>query len=910
MTDREPSRSDEEPAETAERSRDRIPQLSLSPGERVGAYRIIEPLGSGGFGEVYLAERREPRQRVALKILKRGMDTVQVVARFDAEREALALMDHQNVAKVLDAGATTAGRPYFVMEYVPGVSITEYCDLNELPIRERLALFIQACSGVQHAHSRGIIHRDIKPQNVLVTIKEGQPLVKVIDFGIAKAVSRQLAEESIHTMIGEIMGSLDYMSPEQAEMSGLDIDIRTDVYSLGILLYQLLVGTLPHDSTRLQRAAYAEVVRILRHEAAPNPSTRLSTLGEAVQQSAERRHTTPRLLIQELRGDLDWITMTAIEKDRTRRYETAHDLAKDIQRYLRNEPVVARPPSVVYKVGKFVRRNRALSAAVVAMTAIVALGAGGTVIGWLEAARAAEEARRGEATASASVTLLEDLVAAADPWDEHDRDLTLRAALERAAARLRARQAADPLVTARLGALLGGWLASLGEYGAADALLIAAHETLADAYGPEDPRTTDAQRKRGILAGRRGRSEEAESILRNVLDAQRRTAGDDSPETAETLTALGVLCYSYLRKADEAEPMLRRALSARRSRMGPGDVGALTTQVHLANLLTNQSRFDEAGRLYEEARAAAEELGAEDRLEILSAVASFLFMTRRFDEAERLFVRLVEEYEAVAPAGHPDLFIAQANLGVVYMQRGRYDDAARLNDAARAGLERSLGEAHPDTLNTYYQSALTRQRAGDRDGAERLYVAALEICRRRLGPAHELTLRYLDYLAAFLRTGERWDELAAIYAEALAGRRATSGPEAVETLLASMRLVHLEATRMGRASEARAELERCLGAARAQLPSESERLAPFLAMHADGMIELREFDRAERALEEILSIANRTGDADARRRAVAGFVRLYERWGRAQDAAQWRREMEAPAPSPAAAAHPDEGGDR
>jgi WD40 repeat protein/serine/threonine protein kinase len=349
--------------------------LAEGPETVIGRYKLLEKIGEGGMASVYMAEQKRPiRRRVALKIIKLGMDTKQVIARFEAERQALAMMDHPNIAKVLDAGTTDTGRPYFVMELVRGVAITEFCDKNNLSTSERLELFVSVCQAVQHAHQKGIIHRDIKPSNVMVTLHDGQPVVKVIDFGIAKAVNQQLTEKTVFTRYSQMIGTPEYMSPEQAEMSGLDIDTRTDVFSLGVLLYELLTGTTPFDSEYLLKKGYGEMQRIIREEEPIRPSTRISTLGETITDVAKHRRTSPELLCKLIRSDLDWIVMKTMEKNRNRRYESVSEFTADIKRHLNNEPVLAGRPSTVYRVQKFIKRNKLLvtSAAVIVIILVVA----------------------------------------------------------------------------------------------------------------------------------------------------------------------------------------------------------------------------------------------------------------------------------------------------------------------------------------------------------------------------------------------------------------------------------------------------------------------------------------------------------------------------------------------------------
>ncbi len=383
--------------------------IAECPGTIIGPYKLLEQIGEGGFGLVFMAEQQQPvRRKVALKILKPGMDTRQVIARFEAERQALALMDHPNIARVLDAGETGSNRPHFVMELVKGVPITDYCDQNRLPTQERLVLFRHVCHAVQHAHHKGIIHRDLKPSNVMVTLHDGLPVVKVIDFGIAKALGQQLTEKTLFTGFAQIVGTPMYMSPEQAQLSGLDIDTRSDIYSLGVLLYELLAGVTPFDKERLRTAGYDEMRRIIREEDPPSPSTRLSTLGpSAVTVSAERQ-SDPKRLCRLLRGELDWIVMKALEKDRTRRYQTANELARDVDRYLNDEPVAACRPSAWYRFGKFTRRHKA-GLRVTAAAALVLLLAG-TVATWAlldQAARRSElSGRRAETEQTVNAVLI------------------------------------------------------------------------------------------------------------------------------------------------------------------------------------------------------------------------------------------------------------------------------------------------------------------------------------------------------------------------------------------------------------------------------------------------------------------------------------------------------------------------
>jgi serine/threonine protein kinase len=350
-------------------------------GRQFGPYKTLHRLGRGGMGAVYLAEQQEPiRRLVALKMIKPGMDTREVMARFDSERQALALMDHPNIARVFDAGSGTDGRPYFVMEHVPGIPITEYCDQNCLTNRERLELMLPVCRAVQHAHQKGIIHRDIKPSNVLVSVQDGRPVPKVIDFGVAKAVNQKLIEKTLFTEHGVLIGTPEYMSPEQADANGADVDTTTDIYSLGTLLYELLVGALPFDPKDLRKAGYDEMRRIIREEETPQPTARLDSLGTQVNDIATRHRTTPEGLRKQLRGELNWITARAMEKERSRRYASASELAADIERHLRDEPVTASPPGAAYRLSKFLKKRRGTVAGTLSTCLILVVSLGLAVV--------------------------------------------------------------------------------------------------------------------------------------------------------------------------------------------------------------------------------------------------------------------------------------------------------------------------------------------------------------------------------------------------------------------------------------------------------------------------------------------------------------------------------------------------
>ena len=454
--------------------------LTEKPGDRIGPYKLLQQIGEGGCGVVYMAEQEQPiHRRVAVKIIKAGMDTRAVIARFEAERQALALMDHPNIARVLDAEATETGRPYFVMELVRGIKITEYCDQNKLSTSQRLELFVQVCHALQHAHQKGIIHRDVKPSNILVTMHDGAPMPKVIDFGIAKATGQRLTDKTLFTAFEQFIGTPAYMSPEQAQMSTQDVDTRSDIYALGVLLYELLTGHTPFDQEELVAAGLDEMRRIIREQQPQRPSTRLSTLAAADQTTvAQCRQSEHPQLIHLVRGDLDWIVMRCLEKDRTRRYATANSLAEDVLRHLRSEPVTARPPSRLYQFQKMVQRNKAGFAAAALVTAALVLGLGFAL--WALAkervarrqALAAEHKAQAEAGKSQQVArFLKDMLHGVGPSAALGRDTTmLREILDKTAERVGKDLKGQPEVEAELRTTLGDVYQALGKYAQAEGM--------------------------------------------------------------------------------------------------------------------------------------------------------------------------------------------------------------------------------------------------------------------------------------------------------------------------------------------------------------------------------------------------------------------------------------------------------
>jgi eukaryotic-like serine/threonine-protein kinase len=820
----------------------------------IGPYQLLRQIGEGGMGIVYHARQMQPiRRDVALKVIKPGMDSGQVIARFESERQALAIMDHANIARVFEAGATAAGKPYFVMELVNGVPITQYADARRLSLPERIELFIPVCRALQHAHQKGVIHRDIKPSNILVAEQDGRPVPKVIDFGLAKALGPQVNDRAL-TAFGAIVGTPEYMSPEQAELTRQDIDTRTDIYSLGAVLYELFTGATPLNSGDAAEdkapLGYGELLRRIREQEPKAPSTRWRSSGTG--EAAALRRSDRARLPKQLHGELDWIVMKAIDKDRSRRYETVNGLARDLERHLAGEPVEAGPPSATYRARKLLRKYRlAISVSAAGLLLLVAA----VVVSSSLAVRAS----RAEQVARAVNSFLEDDLLGqasasrqARPNTKPDPDLKVRTALDRAAALIEQRFPAQPLVEASLRQTIARAYTDLGLYPEAQRQVERALELRRRSAGEKAPDTLTSMNMLAELNSRQARYAEAEQLYRRTLELRRQELGAEHPDTLTTMNGLAVV-YIYQGKLAEAAQLLDKLLEIRQRVLGPEHPDTLSTMNNLAMVHLNRDEFS---------------------------------------SAQGLFAKVLEVRRRVLGAEHPLTLISMNNLATAYIDESKYADAQPLYEAAYAIERRVSGADHPDTLTLLANLGQVYEGEGAYTRAEEAYRNALEAQARVLGEAHTDTLMSMQYLGGIYFREGKYAAAEAMLAKALPLRQRVLGVEHADTLRTEVLLGHtLVASR--KYGDARPLLDHAVAAYARSTPDTRERweAAAVLGMCLTGQGRYADAERllvdGYRQLARLPESASVSGELSPQQ-LKRSIHQLYEKWGKPEKAAEWQ----------------------
>jgi eukaryotic-like serine/threonine-protein kinase len=773
-------------------------------------FQLVRKLGEGGMGQVWLADQTSPvRRQVALKLIKAGMYDEAVVQRFQSERQSLAIMDHPAIAKVFDAGTTPQGQPYFVMEYVPGLPITEYCDQKKLRIGDRLELFIQACEGVQHAHQKAIIHRDLKPANILVVEVDGKPVPRIIDFGLAKATTPREEGETLFTQPGHFLGTPGYMSPEQADPNLRDIDTRTDVYSLGVVLYVLLSGLQPFETR--QKQPLDELLRKLREEEPPSPSTKVSADRDNSVARAEARGTEPKQLASLLRGDLDWITIKALETDRARRYDTPSELAAEIRRYLNQEPVVARPASAAYRLRKYLRRHRVAVSVAAGLVLLLAGFIGVQAVQLRRITGERDRANRERDRATRITDFMTGMFKVSDPSQARGNSVTAREILDKASKEMSKGLAKDPEVQSQMMQVMARTYENLGLYARAHELAKAALDARLSLLGPDDPKTLESMAQLGWILAREGHDVEAEKLARQALVEERRVLGTEDPLTVETMDHLAVV-LQHQGHYDQAEKLQREAIELGTRRLGPENALTLQSMNHLGAVFLAQARYAEAEQEYRQLLAIERRVWGPDHPEVLKAQANLAWAVEdqgRLPEAEQLYREVLaahqrvfgpEHQNTVRAMGnlantldterhwaeaeklrrevleirsrtlgpeHPDTLAAKSDLAAHLLGIGRLHEAERLQRETLAVQARVLGPQNPATLTNQATLATTLIREGHLAEAEKLARECFEIEMRSLGPQHPTTLYTLRYLGMAMALSHRYAEASKMFRDVI-----------------------------------------------------------------------------------------------------------------------------------------------
>ena len=769
-----------------EKSSDLMDAFVEQPGGWVGSYKLLSVLGEGGMGIVYLAEQTEPvKRQVALKVIKPGMDSKRVITRFEAEKQALALMQHPHIAGVYDAGLTLTGRPYFVMEYVKGTPITDYCDFHKLTIKDRLRLFQQICHAVQHAHQKGIIHRDIKPSNILVSMENEKAIPKIIDFGVAKATGKPLTEQTLATEDSQLLGTPEYMSPEQADMATEDIDTRSDVYSLGILLYMLLTGVLPFDPGKLRDSGIENIRRTIRQTDPKTPSTRLTKLGEEAEKIAQNRRTEISTLTRHLRKELEWIPLKAMRKERSERYRSASELADDIEYYLTGKPLIAGPPTSYYLVRKFLRRHAVLSAAVLAVVVTLSLGLAATMAMYLRAERQARISQ------NVSDFLVIDVLGAESFSD--GQEFSPEYFLNSSADKLERKFGDEPLIEARIRIVLGKRYRDVGKPELAIEQLERAYKIYLQHLGPEDKVTIGTAKGLHHVYRENERYEDALQLVSKQLEISRRVYGETFNRVPLFMNNIVVL-YMNLGMYKEAEKQIEKVLEhCERFESRFRDFAKHSAKMYRGQNYLAQGNYKKAEHVLQEVLPLFQKTEPfRSSAWTCERVLSEVYRAQGdYEKAQQLCETVYNTMRQEISNDHPETLRTMCSLGRILTDQGLFDRADELLKDALAGQLRRHGQKREDTLTSKHAIAVLLTKQGKTDEAETLFAEILEQRKRKLKGNHPSILWTLNDFGVLRREQKRYEEAESLLLEAVEGRCLKLGDTHPDTLESMNNLIAL-----------------------------------------------------------------------------------------------------------------------